>query len=74
MKEVDPQDPNWHLDGTPHTDYSTLILAISGHLEDGTTPPAGEVSFNLKLRAKLGDGSQNWAQEKDEEPVRRRRN
>ena len=73
-KEVDLQDPNWHRDGTAHTDYSTLILAISGHLDDGTTLHAGQASFDLKLQAKLGDHNQRWAQEKEEEPVKKRRN
>jgi hypothetical protein len=66
-KEVDPQDPNWHLDGTPHTDYSTLILAISGRLDDGTLPQAGQVSFDLMLHATLGDYSEPWAWEREEE-------
>jgi hypothetical protein len=69
-KEVDPQDPNWHLDGTAHTDYSVLILAVSGHLSDGTVPPAGQASFDLKLQAKIGDHNQIWALEKNEESVR----
>jgi hypothetical protein len=67
VKEVDRQDPNWHLDGTAHTDYSTLILAISGRLDDGTIPQAGEVSFDLKLQAKIGDPHKMWAQETGEE-------
>ncbi len=66
-KEVDPQDPNWHLDGTVHTDYSTLILAISGRLDNGTTPQAGKVSFSLMLQASIGDNNETWAQEKPEE-------
>jgi hypothetical protein len=73
-KEVDPQDPNWHLDGTAHTDYSTLILAISGGLDDGTIPPAGPVSFDLMLQTQLGDPAQGWAQEKGEEAGNKGRN
>jgi len=69
LKEVDPQDPNWHLDGTAHTDYSTLILAINGHLADGTVPPAGQVSFDLKLQTKIGDHNQIWALERNEESI-----
>jgi len=69
-KEVDPQDPNWHFDGTIHTDYSTLILAISGRLDDGTPPQAGEVSFDLVLYTDIGDNTETWAQEKEGEIVR----
>lgn len=47
---VDGGDGNWHLDGTPHIDHDHLILAIAGHLNDGSTPPAGSTpAFDLKL-------------------------
>ncbi|MBI3799913.1 MAG: hypothetical protein HY268_23435 [Deltaproteobacteria bacterium] len=69
VKEVDPQDPNWHVDGTAHTDYSTLILAISGRLDDGTTLQAGAASFNLTLEASISDNNETWAQEKEEESL-----
>jgi hypothetical protein len=68
-KEVDPQDLDWHLDGTPHTDYSTLIFAIAGHFNDGSLPKAGSVSFDLNVQAALGDNNEAWAQEKEEERV-----
>jgi hypothetical protein len=73
-KEVDPQDPNWHVDGTAHTDYATLILAISGGLDNGTIPQAGQVAFDLRLQTKLGDPSQGWAREKGEEAVKKGHN
>lgn len=50
VKEVDPQDPNWHLDGTPHVDYTTLIFALTGHFDDGSIPEAGRVSFTLEMK------------------------
>jgi hypothetical protein len=47
---VDPQDGNWHFDGSPHIDHDHLILAIAGRLNDGTTPPPGATPvFDLKL-------------------------
>jgi len=66
-KAVDPQDPNRHLDGTVHTDYSTLIFAISGRLDNQTIPQAGEVSFDLKLQTEVTDRNEIRAQEKGEE-------
>lgn len=29
---VDPNDPNWHADGTPHIDHDHLIVAVTGYL------------------------------------------
>jgi hypothetical protein len=47
---VDPTDGNWHLDGSPHIDHDHLIMAIAGHLNDGSLPPAGATPvFDLKL-------------------------
>ena len=69
VKAIDPQDPNWHLDGTAHTDYSTLIFAISGRLSDGSIPKAGDASFALTLQASIGDNNEMWAHEKAEESV-----
>ena len=66
-KAVDPQDPNRHLDGTVHTDYSTLIFAISGRLDEQTNPQAGKVSFELRLETKVTDRNEIRAQEKGEE-------
>jgi hypothetical protein len=53
VKEVDPQDSNWHRDGTPHVDYSTLIFAIAGHLQDGSLPAPGSVSSEVHLETKI---------------------
>lgn len=41
---TDPEDDNWHVDGTRHVDHDHLILAISGKTNGkspapGTTPP-----------------------------------
>lgn len=68
-KEVDPADPNWHRDGTPHVDYSTLIFAIAGHFNDGSVPSAGSASFDLDMETILGDGTQPWEVEQAEEGV-----
>ena len=51
IQEIDPGDHNWHLDGTPHIDYSTLLFAIAGHSADGSTLPAGEVLFDIRLQS-----------------------
>lgn len=50
-KEVGRQDANWHRDGTPHTDYSTLIFAVAGHFADGSTPKPGSAMFDIQLQA-----------------------
>jgi hypothetical protein len=47
-REVDPADSNWHLNGTSHVDYSTLIFAITGTV-NGSAPTAGSISFDLSL-------------------------
>lgn len=47
---VDPTDPNWHLDGTPHIDHDHLIIAIAGMLGDGSLPaPGATPAFTLAL-------------------------
>ena len=47
---VDPTDPHWHLDGSPHIDHDHLIVAISGMLDDGSTPAPGVTpAFDLAL-------------------------
>ena len=53
IKEVSPQDPNWHLDGTPHVDYSTLIFALTGEFDDGSIPEAGSASFTLEMETEI---------------------
>ncbi len=37
--QLDPSDPDWHVNGTRHTDHDHLVVAIHGLL-DRTTPPA----------------------------------
>lgn len=67
VKEIDSRDQNWHLDGTAHTDYSTLIFAIAGHFDNGSTPSPGRASFDLQLQANIGASNERWAQERGEE-------
>lgn len=48
--QPDPADPDWHVDGSPHIDHDHLVLAISGILEDGTTPAPGATPvFDLSV-------------------------
>jgi len=48
--QPDPADPSWHVDGSAHIDHDHLILAISGILEDGTTPaPGATPAFDLSV-------------------------
>jgi hypothetical protein len=65
-KEVDPADPNWHLDGTPHVDHSALILAIAGHFDDGSVPQVGSASFNLVVETEISDDDEEWEDEEEE--------
>lgn len=58
IKEVDAQDLNWHRDGTAHTDYSTLIFAITGRFANGVAAPKpGVAMFDLQLQADVGPKS-----------------
>jgi hypothetical protein len=66
-KQVDPKDPNWHLDGTPHVDYSIVIFAIHGHFDDGSAQQPGAVSAQMNVETSLGDGTQPWESEQPEE-------
>jgi hypothetical protein len=66
-KEVDPMHPNWHLDGTPHVDYSIVIFAINGHFDNGSAQRPGAVSVHLDLRTSLGNGTEAWESEQPEE-------
>ncbi|MBM4259088.1 MAG: hypothetical protein FJ147_24710 [Deltaproteobacteria bacterium] len=68
-KEVDPVDPNWHRDGTPHVDYSTLIFAIAAKLPDGALPQPGSLSSQLDGQSLLGDGTGAWEVEQPAEMV-----
>ena len=62
-KQVDPKDPNWHLDGTPHVDYSIVIFAINGHLDTGAALQPGPISSQMNLETELGDGTGDWEPE-----------
>lgn len=45
-------DPNWHVDGSPHIDHNLLILALMGSLPDGSAPVAGSTpAFDLEINA-----------------------
>ena len=62
-KQVDPKDPNWHLDGTPHVDYSIVIFAINGHFDGGVTQTPGPISSGMTMETELGDGTGDWESE-----------
>ena len=68
--EVDPNDPNWHLDGTPHVDYSTLIFAVAGHFDDNSFPTPGSASFKIELETEAVDdegalgADEHWEEER----------
>lgn len=48
--KVDPTDPNWHEDGTPHIDHNHLILALTAQLNNGSSPvPGATPTFQLSL-------------------------
>jgi len=38
---LDPSDPNWHLDGTPHIDHNHQVLEMMGVMDDGSLPEPG---------------------------------
>jgi len=67
-KQVDPKDPNWHLDGTPHVDYSIVIFAIAGHLANGATLQPGPISSAMNMETELGDGTGDWEPEPGNKP------
>lgn len=47
---IDPTDPEWHLDGTPHVDHDHLIVAITGRWKDGEErAPGASEPFELRL-------------------------
>lgn len=49
--QLDPRDPNWHMDGTPHIDHDHLVLSILGSV-GGAAPPAGSTpAFDLVIEA-----------------------
>lgn len=48
--KLDPSDPAWHVDGTPHVDHDNLVIAIDGRLERGGRLSGGETStFDLSI-------------------------
>ena len=50
---VDASDPNWHQDGSRHIDHDHLIVAITGMLDDGSTPVAGATpAFELAMSSR----------------------
>jgi hypothetical protein len=69
-KAVDPQDPNWHLDGTLHVDYSTLIFAVDGHFDNGAKPARGGVTFTLQVESEIDRTKAPWTVERNEEMLR----
>ena len=42
--QLDPNDPRWHTDGTPHVDHDHLVLALAGKLEGSELPAAGSTA------------------------------
>lgn len=49
---LDPNDSNWHLDGSRHIDHEHLVLAIAAVLNNGYPPaPGATPPFNLTLDA-----------------------
>src|SRR5581483_8968630 len=47
---LDPDDPAWHMDGTRHVDHDNLVIAISGVVEGGGRPLAGQTPpFNFSV-------------------------
>ena len=59
-KEVDPNDHDWHRDGSPHVDYSTLIFAIDGHFKNDKLPKPGRASFALEVTTEVLPAPQTW--------------
>ena len=67
---TDPNDSNWHTDGTRHIDHNKLILAIAGGKVNGVTLAAGSTpAFTLALNSYsffqhglvgLNDVTLNW--------------
>jgi hypothetical protein len=72
VREVDPTDSNWHKNGTPHVDYSTLIFAIVGTANGGRVPAGSSVS-DLSFNTQFGPSNipggiaEPWETEVEEE-------
>jgi hypothetical protein len=55
---LDPSDPSWHVDGTPHVDHDEIVVAIAGRLERGGVPRSGSTPpFDFSIATALSDGS-----------------
>ena len=60
---LDPTDPYWHIDGTPHIDHDHLIVALSARQNDGTLPSPGATpvctirltAYSLFFQGLVGD-------------------
>lgn len=68
-KEVDPSDPNWHLDGTPHVDYATLIFVLAGEMRGRPLRGGRRIFLALEVQTRLGDGTGAWEIEREEEVI-----
>lgn len=62
-KQVDPKDHNWHLDGTPHVDYSIVIFAVDGRFDSGAAQAPGPISSQMKMETEVSDGAGDWEAE-----------
>ena len=47
---LDPSDPNWHLDGTPHVDHNHLVVALQSTLNGVPPAPGMTPPFELVLQ------------------------
>jgi len=55
---LDPSDPAWHVDGTPHVDHDNLVIAIAGRLESGRLPRPGKTPpFDLSVATAVADAN-----------------
>lgn len=55
---LDRNDPDWHVDGTPHVDHDEIVVAIAGRLEDGSLPRAGSTpAFDFSVATVLTDSN-----------------
>jgi hypothetical protein len=55
---LDPSDPRWHMDGTPHVDHNRLVVAVRGIVENQGSPvPGATPPFTLDIVTVLPDGS-----------------
>jgi hypothetical protein len=57
FRALDPADPNWHVDGTRHTDNFHFVAAISSATLNGMPLAAGQTDpFTLVFDALVVDG------------------